>query len=43
MTKVVPWVPFLWNSFPHLAGPHVTQWQFDQFSSATAYAHVAVD
>jgi peptide/nickel transport system substrate-binding protein len=41
-TKVVPWVPFLWNSFPHLSGPKVTQWQFDQFSGATAYAHVAV-
>ena len=43
MTKVVPWVPYLFQNDPHITGPHVTQWQFDQFSSATAYAHVAVD
>ena len=41
-TNVVPWVPTLWNSVPHLSGPDVTQWQYDQFSGATAYAHVAV-
>ena len=26
----------------HIVGPKVTQWQYDQFSGSTAYAHVAV-
>ena len=43
MTKVVPWVPYLWRSVTQITGPKVTQWQFDQFSTMTAYAHVAVD
>jgi peptide/nickel transport system substrate-binding protein len=42
MTKVVPWVPYLFQNAAHIVGPKVTQWQFDQFSSGTAYAHVAV-
>jgi peptide/nickel transport system substrate-binding protein len=42
MTKVVPWVPYLWQYSAHITGPDVTQWQYDQFSSSTAYAHVAV-
>ncbi len=42
MTNVVPWVPFLQLNAAHITGPKVTQWQFDQFSSSTAYAHVAV-
>ena len=42
MTKVVPWVPYLWPNNVHIVGSDVTQWQFDQFSSNTAYAHVAV-
>ena len=42
MTKVVPWVPYLWQYSAHITGPDVTQWQYDQFSSGTAYAHVAV-
>jgi peptide/nickel transport system substrate-binding protein len=42
MTTVVPWVPYLFQNAVHIIGPKVTQWQFDQFSSATAYAHVAV-
>ena len=29
-----------WNA--HITGPHVTQWQYDQFSGTTAYAQVAV-
>jgi hypothetical protein len=27
----------------HIVGAHVTQWGYDQFSGATALAHVAVD
>jgi hypothetical protein len=42
MTTIVPWVPYLSSNAPHITGPHVTQWQYDQFSSGTAYAHVAV-
>ncbi len=42
MTRVVPWVPYLWTNDPHITGPDVTQWQYDQFSDVTAYAHVAV-
>jgi peptide/nickel transport system substrate-binding protein len=42
MTTVVPWVPYLWTNNAHIVGPHVTQWQYDQFSDSTAYAHVAV-
>ena len=42
MTKVVPWVPYLWQNVAHIIGPKVTQWQYDQFSRGTAYAHVAV-
>jgi peptide/nickel transport system substrate-binding protein len=43
MTTVVPWVPYLAVNAVHIVGPHVTHWQFDQFSAATALAHVAVD
>ena len=42
MTKVVPWVPYLWVYNPHITSSHVTQWDYDQFSGTTAYAHVAV-
>jgi peptide/nickel transport system substrate-binding protein len=43
MTKIVPWVPYLQANVAHITGPHVTQWQFDQSTAATAYAHVAVN
>ena len=43
MTKVVPWVPYMSVNTVHITGPHVTQWGYDQFSGATALAHVAVD
>ena len=42
MTKVVPWVPYLSPNNVHIVGSDVTQWEFDQFSASTAYAHVAV-
>jgi peptide/nickel transport system substrate-binding protein len=41
-TDVIPWVPWLWASYDNLISKNVTQWQFDQFSATTAYAHVAV-
>ena len=43
MTSVVPWVPYLALNTVHIVGPHVTRWQYDQFSAATALAHVAVE
>jgi peptide/nickel transport system substrate-binding protein len=42
MTGIVPWVPYLQANVAHITGPRVTQWQFDQFTVCTAYAHVAV-
>jgi peptide/nickel transport system substrate-binding protein len=42
MTKVVPWIPYLWQSKAHIVGKQVTKWEYDQFSASTAYAHVAV-
>jgi peptide/nickel transport system substrate-binding protein len=41
-TDVVPWVPWLWATYDNLISKGVTQWNFDQFSATTAYAHVAV-
>jgi peptide/nickel transport system substrate-binding protein len=41
--EVVPWVPYLWERNLNITGPTVTQWDFDQFSGETSYAHVAVD
>jgi peptide/nickel transport system substrate-binding protein len=42
MTKVVPWVPYLFTNGPHIIGSDVTKWGYDQFAGATALAHVAV-
>ncbi len=43
MEDVVPWIPYLWSNNTDLLGPAVTDWDHDQFSGETAYAHVAVD
>ena len=42
MTKVVPWVPYLWPNVNRITSPNVTQCHFDQFGDQPAYAHVAV-
>jgi len=42
MTKVVPWVPWLWVSFTDATSSSVTQWAFDQSLGNPAFAHVAV-
>ena len=42
MNDVVPWVPLLWRNRITILGPQVTKWAFDEASSMTAYAHVAV-
>jgi peptide/nickel transport system substrate-binding protein len=42
MTDVVPWVPWMWTNYINLVSKNVTQWNFDQFGTITAFAHVAV-
>jgi peptide/nickel transport system substrate-binding protein len=42
MTKVVPWVPYLWANNVVIVGPNVTHWNYDQFSDGTAYSQVSV-
>jgi len=42
MTKIVPWVPYLWSNTTHITSTNVTQWAFDQFGGSIGYAHVAV-
>ena len=42
MTKVVPWIPYMWSKATHITSSKVTQWQFDQFGGSIGYAHVAV-
>ena len=42
MTKVVPWVPYLWQYPAHITGPTVTKWDYDQSLANPAFAHVAV-
>jgi ABC-type transport system substrate-binding protein len=42
MEQVVPWVPYLFASKINVVGPKVAKWQFDQFGTTPAYAHVAV-
>lgn len=42
MEEVVPWIPYLWSNAVTVTGPTVTKYEFDQFSGAPAWAHVAV-
>ncbi len=42
MTKVVPWVPYLWSSVTRITSTNVTKYVFDQFGTTPAYAHIAV-
>jgi peptide/nickel transport system substrate-binding protein len=42
MTDVVPWVPWMWTNYVSLISKNVTKFEFDQFATSTAYAHVAV-
>ncbi len=43
MEEVVPWVPYLFANNIDVIGPAVTQYEFDQFASEMAFAHLAVD
>jgi hypothetical protein len=42
MTEVVPVIPYLTPAIPHIIGPDVSRWVFDQAGGTTAFAHVAV-
>jgi len=42
MTKIVPWVPYLWAKVTRITSKNVTQYKFDQFGTTPAYAHIAV-
>ncbi len=42
MTKIIPWVPYLWSSVTRITSKNVTQYQFDQFGTTPSYAHIAV-
>jgi peptide/nickel transport system substrate-binding protein len=42
MTKVVPWVPYLFANVATIIGPKVTHWNYDQFADWTAFSQVAV-
>ncbi len=43
MEEVVPWVPYLDRANVDVLGPAVAAWSYDQASTITGYAHVAVD
>ena len=42
MTQVVPWVPYLWSKVTRITSKNVTKYEFDQFATTPAYAHMAV-
>jgi peptide/nickel transport system substrate-binding protein len=42
MTKVVPWVPYLWSNTTHITSRDVSRWAFDQFGGSIGYAHVGL-
>jgi peptide/nickel transport system substrate-binding protein len=43
MTKYIPWVPYLWANVFTVISPTVTKYEFDQFSGAIAWCHIAVN
>ncbi len=43
MTKVVPWVPYLWATNLTITAPSLTKWVFDQFSGYISLTQVAVN
>jgi peptide/nickel transport system substrate-binding protein len=42
MTQIVPWVPYLWSFVTRITSKNVTKYEFDQFATTPAYAHLAV-
>lgn len=43
MENVVPWVPYIWASFATVTTDSVTKFEYDQFSGAISWSHIAVD
>jgi len=43
MEQAVPWVPYLWATVFTVTSDSVTHWEFDQFSGALSFAHIAVN
>lgn len=43
MENVVPWVPYLYAAAPFVTADSVTKYEYDQFSGAISYCHIAVD
>jgi peptide/nickel transport system substrate-binding protein len=43
MTKYIPWVPYLWANVFTVIAPTVTEYDFDQFSGAISWSHIAVN
>jgi peptide/nickel transport system substrate-binding protein len=43
MTTGVPWVPYLWATVFTVTGDTVTHWEYDQFSGALSWCHIAVN
>jgi len=42
MTKVVPWIPYLWANVTRITSKNITKYEFDQFGTTPSYAHIAV-
>ena len=42
MTKVVPWVPWIWSNVIRITSNNVTHYQYDQFSRTPAYAMISL-
>jgi len=42
MTKVVPWVPYLYSYVTRITSTNVTQYAYDQFTDTPAYENMAV-
>jgi peptide/nickel transport system substrate-binding protein len=42
MTNAVPWVPYLWSYVTRITSKNMTKYEFDQFATTPAYAHLAV-
>jgi peptide/nickel transport system substrate-binding protein len=42
MTKIVPWVPYLWATVTRITSKNVTKYEYDQFATTPSYSHIAV-
>jgi peptide/nickel transport system substrate-binding protein len=42
MTKIMPWIPYMWSYVTRITSSNVTQYVYDQFGTTPSYAHIAV-